>query len=396
LILRICAVTTWPPYREGVAIYSAKLYSQIAKYAQVIIVANKVNFRGHFDSSKFFNIKLIRSWKRENPFCLLRILNEMIKSKADVFHIQFGWLLYGSPLITCFFPYLILLLFCITQKPVVVTLHSVIRRDVTFSEKRLIDCMIRNVVFVITKLLTLFSSKVIVHNVLMKKTLEEDYGCDENKLVIIPHGVEKAEIEEGCIGDTSERKNLNIISLGFIRQSKGLETLIEAFLKLRVEYPDINLILIGGRHPHDSEEYFTNFKKLIKNLENRSNISLKNFVTEKELNDIIRNATIIVLLSRETKFLEASGALARVSDFNKPVICNRVPKFLGEFKGRPDCCVMLRHGTTTELYDALKYLLENPAFRRKISSNLKIAFRKRYWMDVAKTHMELYRTLLNK
>ena len=40
--MKICVISTWLPYWDGVTPYSAKLYREIAKYGQFEIVANKV------------------------------------------------------------------------------------------------------------------------------------------------------------------------------------------------------------------------------------------------------------------------------------------------------------------------------------------------------------------
>ena len=388
--LRICAITTWPPYREGIAIYSAKLYIQIANYAQVIVVANKLNSKKDSDEFKQKNLKLWRFWRKGHPFCLIQILKGAVRSRADIFHLQFGWFLYGGPLTICFFPFLVFFL-RLSQRPIIITLHSVIRRNAEFSDNKLFNYVIDKGILAITKLLVAFSSKTIVHNALMKKALKENYRCDENKIVIIPHGVEKAGIKEKNERDNSGR-DINIVSLGFIRKSKGLESLIKAFLKLHVDYPNSNLILVGGKHPHDSDSYFETLQKTVKDKGDQFNIFLTNFVTEKELDNIIRKASIIVLLSKETKFLEASGALARISDFNKPVVCSKIPKFLGEFGRKPNCCIMIDHDPE-EIYNAMKRLLENSELRSRISLNLKRFCRERYWNCVAEKHMKLYRNL---
>ena len=40
--MKICVVSTWLPYWDGLALCSVKLYREISKYVQVESVANKV------------------------------------------------------------------------------------------------------------------------------------------------------------------------------------------------------------------------------------------------------------------------------------------------------------------------------------------------------------------
>lgn len=394
--MKICVVSTWLPYCDGIALYSAKLHKEIAKYAQVQIVANKTRDKHNSrQKTEGKNVTLHRSWARGNLFCLLQILNETLRSRANVVHIHFGWLLYGGPIFALFFPIVVLLL-RLNGKHVVITLHTVIRRDARIYGNGLSNRYANILIFAITSVLVSFSSKIIVHNRLMKRTLEETYGCKKEQICIIPHGVEKAirrtrrKTSENASSLKGCRKT-DILSFGFLRRDKGFEFLIEAFQKLQETYPNTRLILVGSPHPHDDGKYAGSIKDFIVHLKTEGNVVLKQFVPEDTLSRIVFDSDIVALMSQKEDFVESSGALARVADFEKPIICNRVPKFLSELTDGYDC-LMVDPENSTQIFDAVEMLLREEILKKRIASNLKMRCRSRYWNEVAKQHMKLYRS----
>lgn len=387
--MKISAVTTWPPYREGIAIYSEKLYTEVAAYVHVDIIANQI----HSDQyGKTTNITLYRIWTRNSPFYLFQILSKLVESKIDVVHLQHGWFLYGKAFTVMLFPILILLL-RLAQKKVVVTMHTIIARNAQLSKKRIVNAVLNVMVLTITRILSTFTCKMIVHNKLMKSVLKEAYHCKNDKITVIPHGIDKAKRGKRSQFTSQDGNNNppNVLSLGFIRENKELTPLLKAFRKINLHYPDARLIIAGGTHPHDDEKYLGRVKTTIADMKLES-VVLLNFVKEELLNYILDEADIVVLLSRELDLIETSGTLARVADFEKPLICSRVPKFQSELVDGYDC-VMVNTGNFVDIYEALERLIREVELRECLASNLKKRFTGRYWDCVAKRHVELYRSL---
>lgn len=389
--MKVCVVSTWPPYWDGVALYSAKLHREVGKYLQVEIIANRIKSQSYRSTRlrETENIILHRSWKRGNPLCLLQMLYRMLESRANVFHLHHGWLMYGNHIIALLFPFIILFLHLI-RKPVIVTMHTVIRRDANLYRNGFFNECANILVFVITTFLIKFSSKIIVHNRLMKQVLAESYGSTESTIKIIPHGVEKAsQVNSETIETCEAQPRQYVLSIGFFRKDKGLEFLIEAFEKQQKTHPEIGLVLILSPHPHDDDRYAQKIKLSIPDLGRKSKIVLKRFVAEEELSKIIYKSDIIALLSQNNAFVESSGALARIADFQKPVICSRVPKFQSELTHNYDC-IMVAPRNSAEIFNAIDLLLREKLFKNRIARNLKKKFSSRYWTDVAKQHVRLY------
>jgi len=386
--MKVCSVTTWPPHKDGVALYSAELYGHISDLVDLKVIANIPENRHQDREVNGRNVT--RSWKRGSYTYPFRIYHSTLKERPDLIHLQHGWLLYGDIISSPLFIFL-LIFYRLARRPFLVTMHTVIRRNARMYGGFLSNLMARITVFVISRFIVKVSDRVIVHNHTMKTYLQKEYGLQEegHKLAVIPHGVRKA--SKKSEGFQKDRK-IVILSIGFLRKNKGIEQLITAFKKFNEQYPDSNLIIAGGRHAHDTAEKAEKFRNVLTpDLTKR--VSFTGFIDEKSLDKLIWTSDIIVLSSLDRYYIEASGVLGRVADYGKPIICSRVPKFESELEDGVDC-IMIEPGDQEALAQALFSLTEDVQLEEKIVDGLRTKFRSRYWNDVAKQHFELYKTIL--
>jgi len=385
--LKVCTVTTWPPHRDGVALYSAELYKQITKLVDIKVVANIPSQQKLAKSWKETDVAVTRRWKRGFGYPT-RIFSSVFKTRCHMVHLQHGWLLYGNLLSALLFPVL-LCFFRLSRKPCVVTMHTVIRKDAHLFANSVVNFLARMAVLSISMCILQFSDKVIVHNRLMKKVLQTEYGAKEEKIAIIPHGVKKASKKPKF---SKKGEEICILSLGFLRKGKGLESLIEAFENFLEKCPDAKLLIVGGSHAHDRKGYPEGFKAfLAPKLQKR--VSFTGFVDEASLQRFIWRSDIIVLQSTEQYYVEVSGALAAVADYGKPVICTKVPKFQGDLQNGEHYLVVAP-SDSTELAQAFALLSENKELGKRLGKNLKEKFESRRWSKVAEEHVTLYRRVL--
>jgi glycosyltransferase involved in cell wall biosynthesis len=386
--VRVCAITTWPPHRDGIALYSAKLYGSMLKRANVTILANIVTRSSEDLESKSANMRVIRCWKRGSPFYIFQIYKNAMKSEANIFHVQHGWLLYGNALYSSLFPILLAFL-RVSRKPVILTLHTIIKAKQIRYDSYWVNPVSRIAIFCITKLAAISASKIIVHGALMKYTLEREFCLHSTKIAVIPHGVEKAVTEK----DSKENgEGIQILSLGFLRKSKGLGILIRAFEEVLEECPNAKLIIVGGLHAHDEKTIYQNYKSQATDLIEEHKITFTGFVSEASLDKFLASSDIILLLSDEDGFVEASGALARVADFGKSVICSRIPKFLGDLQDGVNC-LMITPQKLEEMSNAIVVLIKDSELRKRLGLNLKNKMKEQYWNYVATKHLELYENI---
>jgi len=388
--LKMCAITTWPPHQDGISFYSAQLYDHIGRRIEVKVLANIINFTKR--DSEVGNCKIVRCWRRGSIAYPFKIFREIMMEKPDVIHLQHGWFLYGDKISPLLFP-LLLFILRLTRKPLIVTMHTVIGWKPRLYENAILNFIARVIILLLTRSIVNLSDKIIVHNNLMKRALIDFYSLhrDHWKIFVIPHGVkEKA---KKCRG-VSKEEGIKILSLGFLRKQKGIEYLIEAFKIFSTQYPKSTLIIVGGKHAHDDGEYIKLLKRRLL-YENVKNVIFTGFIDEETLDKLIWESKIIVLPSLGSYYFEASGSLARVAMYGKPIVCSKVPKFKADLEDGKDC-VMVEFNNPKKLADVLFLLVSDVNFRRKIGKNLGKKFRDRVWDKVAEQHINLFRDALIK
>ncbi|MCD6465103.1 glycosyltransferase [Candidatus Bathyarchaeota archaeon] len=394
--MKVCAVTTWPPHREGIALYSAHLYGEMKKIVDVSVIANIINSSAvEALKSDGENIRVIRCWRRGSLTYPFKIFRRVLMENPDIIHVQHGWLLYGDAPSSILFPVLLVLLRLI-GKPCIVTMHTVIKRGARLYRNKLINLLALTAIYFITRLTVKLSSIIIVHNPLVKETLEEKFSLKKfkEKIIVIPHGARRANVFRKTSISGKNRGNIVILSLGFARKGRGIECLIEAFKKFLEQHPSSTFIITGGQHAHDKGNPVREVRRKIPP-EMLGKIVFTDFIDEEVLDRLILESDIIVLSSIEDYFIEASGALARVALFGKPVVCSKVPKFEAELKNGENC-IMFKPGDSEELAKILKLLTGNPNLREKIGRKLEASFRNREWGLIAERYVDFFQSLVEE
>jgi len=387
--MKVCAVTTWPPHRDGVALYSAQLFKQIARLMDVSVVANISNRQLLSEPWEEDAGEVLRCWRRGlwHPIC---ISSSVLKTEAHVVHLQHGWLLYGGFISSILFPFLLCFL-RLNRKPCVVTMHTVIARNAQLYSNPLVNFLARTAVLMVSRLIVKVSDRVIVHNPLMRTALQTGYALqrETRKIVVIPHGVSRASEHPGI---PTEGKEPVLLLLGFVREGKGIEHVVRAFGRLCECSPQARLLIVGDFHPHDRAGYIESLRRLFSSNVPR-NTWFTGFVDETRLDRLVWTSDILVLPSTEGCFIETSGALARVADYGKPIVCSRVPKFEGELQNGADC-IMVAPGDPEAMAHAFMAIMQDTRFAQHLGAHLKEKFRNRSWGFVASQHFELYRSIL--
>ena len=382
--MKVCAVTTWTPHKDGIALYSKELYTQISKLATLQVIVNTSKQTASKNS-----IPVLRSWNRGITYPL-HVFRAVFKTRCHIIHLQHGWLLHGCVFSALLFPVL-LFFFRLSDKPRVVTMHTVIRKNAKIYNNFMLNWLAKTTIMLITQSIFLLSDKVIVHNQLMKQILQTEYGAEKQKVAVIPHGTKTAPVAPFFRKKNNE---LCILFLGFLRKEKGIKHLIEAFKTFVNKYPNAKLVIVGTSHAHENNSYSQDLKHSIP-LSLQNQVIFSGFVNETTLEGLIWESDIIVLQSTEPYYVEASGTLAAVADYSKALVCSKVPKFQSELQNKKNC-LFVNPLDSTDLSNALVLLAENKELRRTLGKNVKAHFSGRSWNAVAKKHLAVYHQVIQK
>lgn len=166
--------------------------------------------------------------------------------------------------------------------------------------------------------------KVICVSGAIKDYVIKHYGVDEQKLVVIPRGVDLDKFDPNNIDDSfiaSFRGTYNLAdkfvvsSVGRITQLKDLETFISAIAELKSSVPNLVGLIVGGVHT-DRREYFNRLKLLVKQL------GVDDFVhfagSQEKVPEIYAMSDVVVSSSKKPESFGRSAAEAMA--MNVPVV----------------------------------------------------------------------------
>ncbi len=395
--MKCCLITPYPPDRCGIAIYSKGLASELAKYIEVSVIANRDE--GALKIEDVRGVKVVRCWRRHTLTYLLKIFRATTHERPDIIHVQHEYLVYGARKYSVLFPFLLMLL-RLLRRPIILTMHSVIllnKADEDFFYEhgvgRRFPSIKRGLMILVTKLLHLLSDVVIVHKELMKRILVQQYGFDKRKIKVIPHGVTEvkplkdAKLRLGLSGDV-------IVFTGFIIPGKGVEILVETFSRLKEKHHDATLIIAGGYHPRlkiENPWYIGSIERALRRSGVEKEIIFMNkFVPDNELNLYLSAADIIVLPYTDDSVIGASGALGRCALLGKPIIATSIPRFLEDLEDGLNA-MLVKPGDVEALTETLERLLDDPSLRRRVAGALRDWASKRGWRKVALQTLKLYK-----
>lgn len=233
--------------------------------------------------------------------------------------------------------------------------------------------------------------KVICCSMYMKGELQYVFQIPEDKLRIIPNGVEPLEFKSSV--DVEEfKKNYAawnervVFFVGRHVREKGVGVLIEAIPKVLSAYPEVKFI-IAGRGP-ESE----NYKRRAAELGVADRIYFTGFVDDATRNGLYRIADLAVFPSLYEPFgiVALEGMAART-----PVIVSDVGG-LGEVV-TPEIGIKVPPGDADMLAQRILESLRNPEWRRALSERAYSHVTKVYtWERIAKQTSDVYKEVLQE
>ncbi len=187
----------------------------------------------------------------------------------------------------------------------------------------------------IRKKVSQIADHVIVHGEFAKNIICKEYGVKPEKVQIIPHGHYRG-FYKNMISAAEAKKQLGIANndyvflfFGNIRAYKGLEELVEAFLRLQKKHSSITLLIAGRGLDMDIHEYIKE-----KVVHSQKIIAHIRFINDDDVQSYLNASDMMVL---PYKTVLTSGAALLALSFMKPVIAPRIgliPELIDENIGK--------------------------------------------------------------
>lgn len=331
----VLMVSTLPPSRDGVAIYSHDLIRALYLIGiEVTCLSNA--------SAKNNRIKTCEKfWAYSSVTYPFTILREALRSCDDIVHIQHEFFLYGYGF-SAVYILLPLIILRFLHRKIVITMHQV------FSTSKVNDQFVGNyfvsararkhlrlLIKIFFHLLGLCASLIIVHLPHMKQILISDYHVNNKKIVVIPHGVreytqisaDEKNLAKKALGLTGRKV---LLVFGFITPRKGLENVILAMHKLVQSYSDINLLIVGTvpqRAGIVGEKYLLSLKRMCAKNKLNNNVRFVGFIQEDEIPTYFKAADALILPYLDS--VSMSGTLKLAIAFQCPIVSTNL-RFIRE------------------------------------------------------------------
>jgi len=267
------------------------------------------------------------------------------------------------------------------KMPIVTTLHTLLK-DPTDRERHIIMQLAE------------ISDRLVVMSERSVDFLRDIYRVDEEKIVLIHHGIPDVPLLESSNYksrfDVAEKKVL--LTFGLLSPGKGIETVIDALPEIVKTHPDVVYMVVGATHPHlmaeQGEDYRINLHLRAKNLGIENQVIFHDrFVADEDLLAFIGAADIYITpYLNEAQII--SGTLAYALGMGKAVISTpywHAQELLANGRGR-----LFPFHDHAQLASEIIDLLDHPDKRHTMQHKAYDYGRQMTWHQVAKRYIETF------
>jgi len=403
--IRVGIVSPFPPhgikhfYGSGLASYTKNLSFGLSRHIRTIIFADK---QKHYPS---LNVKgkltIFRCWDKDLRF-FFQLTKSILTKRTDIIHIQHEYLSFGGLFVGTLFPILLLLL-KISSRKVIVTMHGVIgldKKDVLglLTGKSHFFLLQKLGLLIITKIIALFSNFFIVHNHYAKSSLVKNYHIKQEKIFVIPHGIENLGKMKSSIESKKKlalEKKKVLLFLGFIAPYKGLETLLTAFKIIYDQDSSYVLLIGGGEHPRlkanpEYQHYISMLKQNVRYMRDDA-VRFVGFIPEGEL-QLYLSATDLVIVPHKAA-IASSGPLSIAIGSGKLIVASNIQPFKEII---PIKEVFFLTDSPQDMIKKIKNIIEDSQLQLKIIETMQDIQQRFSWEKISRRTEKIYKMSLYK
>lgn len=273
----------------------------------------------------------------------------------------------------------------VIKKPVTYTFHSVIPNP-------------NNELKTFVKLLLSYSNSVFVMTKQSKEILMKDYEISDEIITCVSHGThiviyetpDQAKEKFGI----QDRKVLS--TFGLLGEGKNIETGLQALPKIIEKEPNVLYLIIGKTHPNlikdGVDAYRDKLEAIVKELNLQNNVRFINqYLDTNELLDYLK-ATDVYLFTSKDPNQAVSGTFSYAMSCACPMVASKIPHTLEVLTS--DCGILVDIGDVDQFAQETIKLLADDNLREEMGINAFTKMRASSWENVAITHMNTYKNLI--
>ncbi len=381
-MISISYISTYPPTRCGIGTYTSYLSRallRIDKEVKISIIAE--------NGAKEIKEKLFETvpcFDRREDY--VQIINASVaRFSSDIVHIQHEFAIFNPDE-----RFLNLLEELKKKTKIVLTLHTVHTNETNDWEMGAMSMEEYN--FRMSQLV----DAIIVHQVSMKEELVRQ-SVNEKLIYVIPHGTEilKEVDKTEAMRKLDLPENVKIIlSFGFFGKQKSKELIVEALPNVLKEVPNAYVFFSGYVRDWVQEDFET--RKLYEERAEELGVGdhvifAKRYIPDEEIYLVFSSSDVVVFPYFQ-KWYSGSGALHLAMGSFKPTVVSRTIKF-EEVPREISDGLVFNPNDSAGLAKILVRLMADNNFRESIIEKVKSYALKTSWDEVAREHMEVYKSL---
>ena len=233
------------------------------------------------------------------------------------------------------------------------------------------------------------SDQIIVCSEYMKVELNQVFALRDEKIAVIPNGIEPLTVNEQITSVLPELKDKKyIFSIGRIVEEKGFETIIEAAAIAKENKQDF-IFVIAGKGPMLKE-----YQKKVSERGLEGQVSFIGYITDEQRNVLIQGCELAVIPSLYEPF---GIVVLETMVLGKPTIVSNTGGMKGIIKHLQTGMLMVP-GNPQSLLEQIEFLINQPEIAKEIGSKGKQIVQSLYgWKRIAaETSRVMKDTLLSQ
>lgn len=306
-------------------------------------------------------------------------------SDAEIICLQHEYGLFGTSDPTHYVGEYILRFLRQVEKPIITTLHTILENPLPAHRE-----VMREIAQLSDIMITMMPNA--------KERLEDKYGINPERVVIIPHGVadrpRARKLKKKAFGWEDKKV---LLMTGLMSPGKGIEYVIDAIPILLKEVPNILFTVVGQTHPdvlrRHGEEYRECLMERAKNLGVEEHIQ---FVNEYlPLDDLLNyyEACDIYLTPHLDAQQVASGTLAYALGMGKA--CISTPYIYAQEMLKDGRGLLVDFKSGESIAKAALKILTEPGYQNELERKAYAFGRTMSWPRVAERYLNLFRLTLD-
>jgi glycosyltransferase involved in cell wall biosynthesis len=233
-----------------------------------------------------------------------------------------------------------------------------------------------------------------VHSEYSKNTLAKKFDIPSDKIVVIPHG-NYLFFRTGEMSQKQARQTLHIpqdkkiiLHFGALRAYKGIDTLLEAFKKLKEKHQDVFLLLVGKPMYIELEQ----LKAMVRQFNLEGDVLIQaEYIPFQNIGSYFFACDAVVF---PYKAIDISGSLQLAYAFAKPVIATQTGG-LPEVVSDAENGILVPPNDNTALFESFERILwDDNRLKQMGQMSFQMAKEKFSWDKIASQTNTVYQEVL--